>query len=74
VLRYRVLTANGPRDEVAQQEHYEIAACCIRGEWAQASRLMLEHIENSKLAIVHYVLDTNRNARNVFLEDEGDEP
>ena len=72
VLRYRVLTINGPRDEIAQEEHYEIAANCIRGEWEQASRLMLRHIENSKLAIVHYVLDTNRNARNVFLEEEED--
>ena len=70
VQRYRVLTANGPRDEIAQEEHIEIAANCIRGEWAEASRVMLRHIENSKLAIVHYVLDTNRNARNVFLEEE----
>ena len=72
VLRYRVLTANGPRDEIAQQEHYEIAADCIRGEWERASRAMLRHIENSKLAIVQYVLDTNRNSRNVFLEEEED--
>ena len=72
VQRYRVLTENRPRDEVAQEEHYEIAACCIRGEWGEASRLMLRHIENSKLAIVQFVLDTNRNARNVFLEDEED--
>ena len=73
VQRYRVLTVNGPRDEVAQEEHYEIAASCIRGEWEEASRLMLQHIENSKLAIVHYVLDTNRNARNVFMEEDEDE-
>ena len=72
VQRYRVLTANRPRDEIAQEEHYEIAASCIRGEWETASRLMLEHIENSKLAIVQYVLDTNRNARNVFLEESDD--
>ena len=72
VLRYRVLTANGPRDEVAQEEHYEIAANCIRGEWELASRLMLQHIENSKLAIVNYVLDKNRNAHNVFLEEDDD--
>ena len=72
VQRYRVLTANRPQDELAQDEHYEIAACCIRGEWSQASRLMLEHIENAKLFIVRYVLDTNRNSRNVFLEDEDD--
>ena len=72
VQRYRVLTANRPRDEIAQEEHYEIAASCIRGEWGTASRLMLEHIENSKLAIVQYVLDTNRNARNVFLEENDD--
>ena len=70
VIRYRSLTVNRPRDEIAQEEHYEIAANCIRGEWEAASRLMLQHIENSKLAIVHYVLDTNRNARNVFVEEE----
>ena len=70
VLRYRVLTVNGPRDEIAQEEHYGITANCIRGEWEVASRLMLQHIENSKLAIVHYILDTNRNARNVFMEEE----
>lgn len=72
VYRYRVLTENPPRDELAQDEHYEIAACCIRGEWTQASRLMLEHIENAKLFIVRYVLETNRNARNVFLEEDED--
>lgn len=72
VQRYRVLTANRPRDELAQEEHYEIAASCIRGEWGTASRLMLAHIENSKLAIIQYVLDTNRNARNVFLEENDD--
>ena len=70
VVRYRVLTANGPRDEIAQTEHYEIAAECIRGEWEKASRAMLRHIENSKLAIIQHVLDTNRNARNVFLEED----
>ena len=72
VQRYRVLTANGPRDEIAQEEHYEIAASCIRGEWEQASQLMLRHIENAKLAIVNYVMDTNRNASNVFLEEDDD--
>ena len=74
VRRYRVLTVNGPRDEVAQEEHYQIAASCIRGEWKEASRLMLRHIENSKLAIIHQVLDNNRNARNVFLEEEEQPP
>ena len=34
---------------------------------------MLKHIENSKLSIVDYVMKTNRNARNVFEEDEEDE-
>ena len=72
VQRYRVLTANGPRDEIAQEEHYEIAASCIRGEWEQASQLMLRHIENAKLAIVNYVMDTNRNASNVFLGEDDD--
>ena len=72
VWRYRMLTDNRPRDEQAQEEHYEIAASCIRGEWEHASRLMLEHIENAKLFIVRYVLDTNRNAHNVFLGEDDD--
>lgn len=72
VWRYRMLTENRPRDEHAQEEHYEIAASCIRGEWEHASRLMLEHIENAKLFIVRYVLDTNRNAHNVFLGEDDD--
>ena len=72
VFRYRVLTSEGLRLEVTQQEHYEIAANCIRGEWDKASAAMLRHIENSKLAIVDYVMKTNRNARNVFEEDEDD--
>ena len=72
VWRYRMLTENRPRDEHAQEEHYEIAANCIRGEWEHASRLMLEHIENAKLFIVRYVLDTNRNAHNVFLGEDDD--
>ena len=69
VQRYRVLTGNGLRDDAVQEEHCEIAASCIRGEWEQASQLMLRHIENAKVTIVNHVLDTNRNARNVFMEE-----
>ena len=72
VHRYRILTSEEVRLEDTQQEHYEIAANCIRGEWDLASAAMLRHIENSKLAIVDYVMKTNRNARNVFEEDEDD--
>ena len=72
VYRYRVLTSGDSRLEVTQKEHFEIAANCIRGEWDRASAAMLNHIENSKLAIVDYVMKTNRNARNVFEEDEDD--
>ncbi len=70
VNRYRVLSADRNRMEEAQGEHYEIAACCIRGEWEKASKAMLLHVENSKLALVDYVIRTNRNARNVFEEEE----
>jgi len=73
VYRYRVLTSEETRMEITQREHYEIAANCIRGEWDLASAAMLKHIENSKLSIVDYVMKTNRNARNVFEEDEEDE-
>ncbi len=72
VYRYRVLTSEEARLGDTQQEHYEIAANCIRGEWDLASAAMLRHIENSKLSIVDYVMKTNRNARNVFEEDEDD--
>ena len=72
VYRYRVLTSGEFRLEVTQKEHFEIAANCIRGEWDLASAAMLHHIENSKLAIVDYVMKSNRNARNVFEEDEDD--
>lgn len=72
VYRYRVLTSRDTRLEVTQKEHFEIAANCIRGEWDLASAAMLHHIENSKLSIVDYVMKTNRNARNVFEEDEDD--
>ena len=72
VFRYRVLTSETFRLDATQQEHYEIAANCIRGEWDLASAAMLRHIENSKLAIIDYVMKTNRNARNVFEEDEDD--
>jgi len=72
VFRYRVLTSEELRLETTQKEHLEIAADCIRGEWDLASAAMLRHIENSKLSIVDYVMKTNRNARNVFEEDEDD--
>ncbi len=72
VYRYRVLTSEETRLGDTQHEHYEVAANCIRGEWDLASAAMLRHIENSKLSIVDYVMKTNRNARNVFEEDEDD--
>ena len=59
-------------NNATQQEHYDIAANCIRGEWDHAAAAMLHHLENSKLSIVNYVMKTNRNARNVFEEDEDD--
>ena len=72
VYRYRVLTCEESRLKVTQNEHYDIVANCIRGEWDRASAAMLRHIENSKLALVDHVMKNKRSTSNVFLED-GDE-
>lgn len=68
VTRYRVLSAAEDRMESTQQEHYDITANCLRGAWKKAAEAMRVHIENSKLSIIHYVLETNRSAKNVFIE------
>ena len=72
VYRYRVLTCEEGRLKVTQNEHYDIVANCIRGEWDKASAAMLSHIENSKLALVDYVIKNKKSTRNVFLEDGDD--
>ena len=69
VIRYRILSTAGKRLETTQNEHLAIARRCILGDWQGAAEAMRRHIENSKLAIIDYVIDTNRDTHNVFLED-----
>ena len=72
VMRYRILSIAGNRLDTTQQEHREIAMRCLCGNWDGAADAMRAHIENAKLAIISYVMDTNRNARNIFSEEEED--
>ena len=72
VARYRILSTADNRLTATQAEHLEISTRCLCGDWEKAAAAMRIHIENSKLAIINYVLETNRNARNVFLEEEED--
>ena len=66
VMRYRVLTALESRLLDTNREHCEVARQCLRGNWRQAGEAMREHIENSKIAILDYVMDRNRDAKNIF--------
>ena len=70
VVRYRILSTAGNRLDTTQTEHHAIATRCLCGDWDAAAEAMRVHIENSKLAIINYVIDTNRNAHNVFIEEE----
>ncbi len=70
VVRYRILSTAGNRLDTTQMEHLAIATRCLCGDWDAAAEAMRVHIENSKLAIISYVTETNRNAHNVFLEEE----
>ena len=70
----KLLTASGsgPLDafvtalEQTGIEHREVAMQCLRGNWAQAAQAMREHIENSKIAVLNYAVDQNRDAKNIF--------
>ena len=75
VMRYRVLSAMEHRLFDSQKEHCEVARQCLRGNWKQAAEAMREHIENSKIAILNYAVDRNRDAKNIFAEvlEEGQE-
>lgn len=66
VMRYRVLSALETRLMETGREHCEVARQCLRGNWEQAAEAMREHIENSKIAILNYVMDQNRDAKNIF--------
>ena len=66
VMRYRVLSAAEKRLQQTSAEHREVALQCLRGNWDQAAQAMREHIENSKIAILRYVMDQNLDAKNIF--------
>ena len=66
VMRYRVLSAMEGRLLDSSREHCEVAEQCLRGNWDRAAEAMREHIENSKIAILNYVMDQNRDAKNIF--------
>ena len=70
VTRYRILSLTGNRLQSTQEEHREITVRCLSGDWEGAALRMKEHIQNSKMAIIRYVTETNRNAHNVFQEEE----
>lgn len=66
VMRYRVLSALENRLLETNREHCEVLRQCLRGNWGQAALAMREHVENSKIAILNYVMDQNRDAKNIF--------
>lgn len=66
VMRYRVLSAMDARLAQTDREHREVVWQCLRGNWKKASEAMREHIENSKIAILDYVMEQNRDAKNIF--------
>ena len=72
VMRYRVLSALDNRLEDTNVEHLAVAEQCLRGNWRQAAEAMREHIQNSKIAILRYVLNQNRDSRNIFAVVSGD--
>ena len=72
VMRYRVLSALDNRLEDTDREHAEVAEQCLRGNWKRAAAAMRSHIENSKIAILDYVLNQNRDSRNIFAVVPGD--
>ena len=72
VMRYRVLSAMEGRLLDSSREHCEVAEQCLRGNWDRAAEAMREHIENSKIAILNYVMDQNRDAKNIFAVVNGE--
>ena len=69
VVRYRILSTSDTRLENTQEEHLAIARRCILGDWQGAAEAMRNHIEKSKLSIIDYVISSNCDTHNVFLED-----
>lgn len=64
--RYRILSGADERLEQTQQEHYRIAACCLRRDWIGAANEMRSHLEMSKRAIINYALAQESDEENVF--------
>jgi len=64
--RFRILSGADERLEKTQEEHYRIAACCLRRDWIGASNEMRNHLEMSKKAIINYALSQEFDTENVF--------
>lgn len=64
--RFRILSGADERLEQTQQEHYRIAACCLRRDWTGAANEMRNHLEMSKRAIINYALGQEFETENVF--------
>lgn len=64
--RYRILSGADDRLEQTQEEHYNIAANCLRRDWVAASQQMRNHLEMSKKAIINYALSKDFDTENVF--------
>ena len=64
--RFRILSGADERLEKTQEEHYRIAACCLRRDWIGASNEMRSHLEMSKKAIINYALNQDFDTENVF--------
>ena len=72
VMRYRVLSALDERLAETDREHLEVVWQCLRGNWKRAAEAMRTHIENSKIAILDYVMKQNRDAKNIFAVISGE--
>ena len=64
--RFRILSDAEERLEKTQEEHYRIAACCLRRDWVGAANEMRSHLEMSKKAIISYALNQEFETENVF--------
>lgn len=64
--RFRILSDMFGRLQQTQEEHYRIAACCLRRDWNAAANQMREHLEVSKKAIIDFVLSQEYDGENVF--------
>ena len=67
-MRYRILSDQDQRTDDSRKEHCEICIQCLCGNWEKAAQAMRKHLENSKMSIINYVLQFNRDAHNIFLE------